>query len=170
MKPYIEELINDLQKAAEQANKSTQNKKQTDNDSLVKELCQPKEHHFGNPRKIEEIAGIPWAAFPPARLLSKEEKSYLSIAMQELLIAWGFYPDFPPRVPMHVRYPKLRQIWKSEQVYTGMGVNYIDVCEFNETTCPYPDYCNMCDLIREQEKLYNKLMQNRSDNQNSDKS
>ena len=167
MKPYIEELVNDLKEAAEQANKSTQNKKQKDNNSIVKELCQPREYHFGNPRKIEEIVGIPWAAFPPAKLLSEEEKSCLSKAMQELLNVWRFHPDFPPRVPMHLRYSMLRKIWKSEQVYTGMGINYIDVCEFKESTCPYPDYCNMCSLIKEQEKLYNELMKNRSDNQSS---
>ncbi|MFP4620318.1 MAG: hypothetical protein ACLFM7_03340 [Bacteroidales bacterium] len=169
MKPYIEELINDLKEAAEHANKSTKNRKKTDHDSLLKELCQPKEYHFGNPRKIEEIVGIPQAAFPPARLLSEEEKTALSKAMEELLNAWGFHPDFPPKLPMHLRYPKLREIWKSEQVYTGMGVNYIDVCEFEESSCPYPNYCNMCDLIREQEKLYNVLMQKRSDNKNSNR-
>lgn len=170
MKPYIEELINDLQEAAEQANKSVQNKKKTDNDSLLKELCQPKEYHFGNPHKIEEIVGIPRAAFPPPRLLTDEEKAGLSKAMERLLNAWGFHVDFPPRVPMHLRYWQLRKIWDSEQVYTGMGMNYIDVCEFNESSCPYPDYCTMCDLIKEQEKLYNKLIKNRSDNHNSDNS
>jgi hypothetical protein len=170
MKPYIEELINDLQEAAEQANKSERSKRNTAQDSLIKELCQPREYHFGNPRKIEEIAGIPKAAFPPPRLLSKEEKAELSKAMEDLLYAWGFYVDFPPKVPMYHRYWQLRKIWESEQVYTGMGINYIDVCEFNEATCPYPEHCNMCDLIKEQEKLYNQLMQNKSNNQNSDNS
>lgn len=169
MKPYIEELINDLKEAAEQGNQSERNKKEKNNNPLLNQLCQPKEYHFGNPRKLEEILGIPRAAFPPDRLLTKEEKTSLSKAMEELMQAWGFYADFPPRVPMHLRYPMLRKIWKSEQVYTGMGVNYIDVCEFEESTCPYPDYCNMCDLIREQEKLYHQLMKKRSDNNhNSD--
>ncbi len=169
MKPYIEELINDLQEAAEQANQREGSKKEKGKDTLLNQLCQPKEYHFGNPRKLEEILGIPRAAFPPDHLLTKEEKAGLSKAMEELMQAWGFYADFPPRVPMHLRYSMLRKIWKSEQVYTGMGVNYIDVCEFEESSCPYPNYCNMCNLIKEQEKLYNDLMKKRSNNQNSDK-
>jgi hypothetical protein len=169
MKPYIEELIRDIKEAENKAKQETEETEQQNNNSLLNQLCQPKEHHFGNPRTIEEIVGIPRAAFPPEHLLTTEEKANLSEVMERLLKAWNFYPDFPPRVPMDMRYKTLRQIWKSKQVYVGMGVNYIDVCEFEESTCPFPDYCNMCEKIKEQEKLYNQLMENRSNNRNSDK-
>ena len=164
MKPYIEELIRDIREAENKANQDREETEQQNNSSLLHQLCQPKEYHFGNPRKIEEIVGIPRAAFPPGQLLTIEEKAELSEAMEGLLKAWNFYPDFPPRVPKHMRYKTLKQIWNSKQVYVGMGVNYIDVCEFEESNCPFPNYCNMCEKIKEQEKLYNQLMQNRSNN------
>ena len=162
MKPYIEELIKDIEEFIKQANKSREEKTKANKNSLITQLCQSKEFHYGNPQKIEKIVGIPRAAFPPDRLLTKEEKENLSKAMEMLLNAWGFFPEFPPRLPFHKRYNKLRELWKSEQVYLGTGVNYIDICDFDDSNCPYRDYCNMCDLIKEQEKLYKDLMQNRN--------
>jgi hypothetical protein len=162
MRPYIEELINDINEAVEEADKDQEEKKKNGQDTVIQKLCQAKEYHYGNPRRIEKIVGIPWAAFPQDEKLNSQEKAGLARAMEKLLQAWGFYPDFPPRLPFHERYKKLREIWKKEQVYIGTGVNYIDVCEFKESTCAFSSYCHMCDLIREQEKLYNQLMQKRN--------
>jgi hypothetical protein len=161
MRPYLEELISDMQESEEKACKKrgeSDHTKGKDN-SRIEPMLLSHEDLYSNPRKLEDIVGIPQAAFPPAHLLSLREKATLSKSMQDLLNSWGFYPDFPEKLPWHMRYKHLRALWKSEQVYTGMGVNYIDVCDFNENNCPFPNHCTMCNQIREQEKLYNQLMQ-----------
>ncbi len=169
MKPYLEELISDIRESETKARKKQE---RTDH---TKDECSTRLDHmflslqdlYSNPRRIEEIVGIPQAAFPPENLLNLKEKATLAKSMEDLLNSWGFYPDFPPKVPRHMRYKHLRKIWKYQQAYTGMGVNYIDVCDLNEETCPFPHHCDMCDRIREQEKLYNQLMQKPNNNRNS---
>ncbi|HKL37746.1 MAG TPA: hypothetical protein VJ876_02560 [Bacteroidales bacterium] len=161
MRPYLEELISDMQESERKACRKrgegglTKGK----DSSRIEPMFLSHEDLYSNPRKLEDIVGIPQAAFPPAHLLSLREKAVLAKSMEGLLNSWNFHPDFPEKLPWHMRYKHLRALWKSEQVYTGMGINYIDVCDFNESHCPFPNHCAMCNKIREQEKLYNKLMQ-----------
>ena len=166
MRPYLEELISDMkeseQKACKKKGEGRQNQPQQT--SRVDRMFLSHEDLYSNPRRLEEIVGIPQAAFPPDHLLTLREKASLACSMEDLLNSWGFYPDFPDKLPRHMRYKHLRNLWKSEQVYTGMGVSYIDVCEFDDNKCPFPNHCSMCDQIREQEKLYNKLTQKSGNN------
>lgn len=174
MRPYLEELNSDIREAESKAKqKKTREHDQKDQkedecSSRVDQMFLSREDLLSRPRRLEEIVGIPQAAFPPEHLLSVREKATLARSMEDLLNSWGFFPDFPEQVPRHMRYKHLRSIWKNEQVFTGMGVNYIDVCDFKESTCPFPHHCNMCDKIREQEKLYNQLMKKHNNNRTSE--
>ncbi len=166
MRPYLEELISDIQESETKAKKKLGKQDQSQNEctSRLDHMFLSHEDLYSNPRRLEEIVGIPQAAFPPEHLLSLKEKATLAKSMEDLLNTWGFYPEFPEKVPRHMRYKHLRAMWKNEHAYTGMGINYIDVCNFEESTCPFPDHCDMCERIKEQEKLYNRLMQQSNDN------
>lgn len=161
MKPYIEDLIKEIKSAIEEAQqqKSTPDAQK---DLVNKNSAQDrKKYLYGNPATLEQITGIPKNALPPGYLINKKNKEELSILMEQLLNAWGFIPDFPEDFPTHKCYVFLRDIWNKSQVYIGTGPVYIDLCNFDENNCPFPDHCNMCDKIKEQEKLYNRLMNNK---------
>ena len=160
MKPYLEELISDIKESESKAKNKKGNQDHTGFKckTRIDQMFLSHEDLYSYPRRLEEIVGIPQAAFPPEHLLSLQEKATLAGYMEDLLNSWSFYPDFPERLPRHMRYKHLRAMWKNEQAYTGMGVNYIDVCNFEEKNCPFPHHCDMCEKIKEQEKLYNKLM------------
>jgi len=168
MKPYLEELISDIKESESKAKqKAGQAPRKSKCSSRVDQMFLSREDLYSSPRRLEEIVGIPQAAFPPEHLLNLREKATLARSMEDLLNSWGFYPDFPERLPRHMRYKHLRTIWKNEQAYTGMGVNYIDVCNFDENNCPFPHHCDMCDKIKEQEKLYHELMKKTNNNRTS---
>jgi len=169
MRPYLKELISDIKESESKANRKKGDQEQTETEcsSRVDKMFLSHQDLYSNPRRLEEIVGIPQAAFPPEHLLSLQEKATLARSMEDLLNSWGFYPDFPESLPRHMRYKHLRSIWKHEHAYTGMGVNYIDVCNFDENNCPFPHHCDMCNKIREQEKLYNELMKKTNNNRNS---
>lgn len=159
MKPYIKDLAKEIEEAIKEAKKTN---KPADAQKDLAHFNQPAEQKSflcGTPLLLEEITGIPANALPPDYLLSKEDKAYLSILLEKLIEAWGFIPDFPERLPKHLRYRHIRRIWNTQQVYLGMGKNnYIEFCDFDELNCPFTNYCDLCDQIKEQEKLYNRLM------------
>jgi hypothetical protein len=161
MRPYIEDLIEEVKKAAREAHQK--HAKPTD---AQKELtgqyqnCEKRSYLYGNPATLEEITGIPANSLPPFYLLSDEHKAELSNAMEELLEAWGFIADFPENFPSTERYKLLRGIWTTHQVYIGTSYTYIEFCNFDRNNCPFPHHCNMCEEIDKQEELYNRLMNN----------
>ena len=161
MKPYIEDLIKEIKAAIEEA----KNQKYSPNaqKALVNKEVKPnrRSYLYGNPATLEQITGIPFNALPPDYLICNEQKEELGGLMERLLGAWGFIPDFPPSLPAYKRYKFLRDIWKTSHVYLGTGPVYIDMCSFDENNCPFPNHCNMCDKIKEQEQLYNRLINNK---------
>ena len=159
MKPYIEDLIKEIKSAIEESKQHKKPDAQTD--LVTKNSARDKKYFlYGNPATLEQITGIPRNALPPGYLINEEDKEELSLLMEQLLNAWGFIPDFPGNFPIPKRYVFLRDIWNTSQVYIGSGPVYIDLCNFDENNCPFPEHCNMCDEIKEQEKFYNRLMNN----------
>mgnify|MGYP000397318801 CR=1 FL=1 len=158
MKPYIEDLKEEIKEAIREA----QNQKSTVN--VQKKLANGSDnldrrnYLYGNPATLEQITGIPTSAIPPGYLVENEQKEELARLMERLLNAWGFIPDFPESFPVYKRYKFLRDIWNTSHVYIGNGAVYIDMCNFDVNNCPFPDHCNMCEKIKEQEKLYNQLI------------
>ncbi len=148
MRPYIQELIKDINNIIDHCGNSYAF------DNLINQKSSSS--LFGNPKKIEEITGMPKDALPPDEQLNNKEKAALSKALEQLLQTFHFEAEFPVKVPWEVRYKHLRSIWNSQQVYLGMGENHIEFCDYDESNCPFPKYCNMCDDAKEQEKLFNK--------------
>jgi hypothetical protein len=161
MRPYIEDLIEEVRNAAKEVRR--QKKKSTDAQkdlACQNETYDKRNYLYGNPATLEEITGIPANALPPYYLLPDKHKAELSNAMEDLLEAWGFIADFPEAFPRTERYKLLRGIWTTHQVYIGTGYTYIEFCNFDRNNCPFPNHCNMCEEIDKQEELYNRLINN----------
>ena len=168
MRRYTRELIKEMQEAVRISKKLKQKLDIGEEQSsfMGKNAFNFRANHFGNPIKLEDIIGIPSEVFPPDHLITEEEKAELSRNMEELMNIWNFYPEFPEGLPDRLKYKHLKKAWATEQVYLGMGENKIEFCDYEETNCPFPSYCNLCEEIREQEQLYNRLMSARH-NQNN---
>jgi hypothetical protein len=149
MRPYIQELIKDIEDIINHCGNSYSF------DNWLNQM--PSSTLFGNPKKLEEITGMPKDALPPEEQLNNKEKAQLSKSLEKLLETFHFIADFPEKVPSEERYKHLRSVWNSQQVYLGMGENHIEFCEYDNNTCPFPKYCDLCNEIKEQERLYNKI-------------
>lgn len=161
MKPYIKDLIEEVRRAAKEAQR--EKTESTDAQKILagqNKAYDKRSYLYGNPATLEEITGIPANSLPPFYLLSDKQKAELSNAMEELLEAWGFIADFPEALPSTERYKLLRGIWTTHQVYIGTGYTYIEFCNFDRNNCPFPKHCNMCKEIDKQEELYNRLINN----------
>jgi hypothetical protein len=171
MRRYTSELINEMNEAV-RISRKLKKRLSCDNAEKNASFMGKNAFHFraknyGNPIKLEDIIGIPSEVLPPDNLLKKEEKAELSRIMIELMNIWNFFPEFPDNLPDHVKYKHLKKVWSSEQVYMGMGENKIEFCNYDDSQCPFIGFCSFCDDIKEQEKLYNQLIRERTNQSNS---
>ncbi len=163
MRRYTSELINEMKEAVRLSKRLKQKLDTGEKSSsyMGKNAFSFRASCYGNPIKLEDIVGIPSEVLPAENLLTSEEKAELSKIMIELMNIWNFHPEFPDELPDRLKYPHLKKVWASEQVYLGMGENKIEFCNYDETNCPFIGYCTFCDDIRKQERLYNQLKNNR---------
>ena len=163
MRRYASELISEMEEALRISKRLKKKLECDENNSsfMGKNAFNFRSNNYGNPLKLEDIIGIPSEVLPSENLLIQEEKAQLSRVMEKLMNIWNFQPEFPDELPDHLKYKHLKKVWASEQVYLGMGENKIEFCNYEESNCPFPDHCKFCDEIREQEKLYNMLIQYR---------
>ena len=149
MERYIEQLINDLRASACRV---------PDEDLSVffgedeDNLPFSEDYQHGPKRKLSDIVGIPSMSFPPEDQLSDSQTETLANEMELLLKAYYFYPDFPKGVPGRLRYRQLVRIWDDEYVFLTNGENHLEICNYDESNCPFPGYCDICSQIKKYRK------------------
>lgn len=146
MKRYLEQLINDMRESARNVSDEDltvffRNADDEDN------LPFSEDYQHGPRRKLSEIVGIPSMSFPPEDQLTDNQTEILAREMELLLKAYFFYPEFPSGVPGRLRYRHLIRIWDDEHVFLINGENHLEFCDYDETNCPFPGYCNICSQI-----------------------
>jgi hypothetical protein len=147
---YVEQLVEDLQKAIERAANPGQlkNGMGSSPQNFQDHISAVEQYLDGPTSKLSEIVGIDAAMFPPDDLLSDEQTGLLVPEMELLLNAFNFYPDFPQNkgeiVPSRLRYRALREKWDSEQTFVSFGEVHLEFCDYDEKSCPFPGYCSTC--------------------------
>ncbi len=148
MKRYLEQLIIDMRASAgnvpEEDLRVFFGNILDDDESPFSE-----EFQYGPRRKISEIVGIPSMSFPPEDQLTENQLEILAIEMEYLLKAYYFYPEFPNGVPGRLRYRQLLRIWGDEHVFLSNGEIPLEFCDYDESNCPFPGYCDICSNIKE---------------------
>jgi hypothetical protein len=147
MKRYLEQLISDMRASARNV---------PDEDLRVffgntfddEELPFSEKFIYGPRRKISDIVGIPSISFPPEHLLTENQLEILAIEMEYLLKAFYFYPEFPNGIPGRLRYRQLLRVWDDEHVFLANGEIPLEFCDYNESNCPFPGYCDICSNIK----------------------
>ena len=151
MQTYITQLLEDLTEAAKTKIEAPDYKLLNPNnpalkaglDYLVAWECAPYLTYF-------EVFGIPNEAFPPSEMLNEEQAKQVVEAIVNLLEVNTIEVGFPEILPSYqVLYRELRKEWQEKTMRIMPeedGMQGIDFCHYNGSTCPWGmDFCTCKD-------------------------
>lgn len=146
MERYIEQLIEDIRHSANSIPPPGELWKDVDmdNPNETEDISFAEQFINGEPQQLSLILGICKEQLPPPNQLRDAQVTLLLNEMVQLLQKFHFVPEFPEKAPDNLRYKVLRDHWDEEQVLVGGGQVHIEFCDYDETQCPFPGYCNMC--------------------------
>lgn len=155
MQRYIEQLIDDLRQAAEQAPPDIIDDPEIDDEEALEMELEEAERIVTGPfEKMSDILGIPKKMLPGPNRLNDEHVSLLVPEIEKLLNAYNFYPDYPEKVPYNLLYKALYDIWDDDFVKVNSGQYHIEFCDYDEDNCPFPGYCDYCsETFSDEEKV-----------------
>lgn len=146
---YIVQLVQDMRSSALNLPNPGEIS-EFDSESLPEELQMFKDvemYIHGTAKPIGQITGIDKDSFPELKKLNDAQAAFLLGEMMMLLMAYNFYPDFPEKLPEHIKYRILRENWNEEMIYTGSGQSHMEFCTYIPENCPFPEnYCQCRDF------------------------
>jgi hypothetical protein len=146
MKRYIEQLIEDIRRAGQNAPHLLEPKRKlTPEEEFERDMEEVERYVRGEQEKLSDILGIPLSVLPSPDKLTKSQLDILVNELNNLLNAYNFYPDFPENLPDELKYKALLGIWESDQTYMQSGMMHIEFCDYDQENCPFPGYCQSCD-------------------------
>ena len=157
---YVDQLAEDIQKAAERTTIYSQVKSQPDSigEDFQDPIAEVEEFLHGPKYKLSEIVGIEASTLPADHLLSDRQTGLLASKLEFLLNAFHFYPDFPTNngktVPPRLRYRAMRESWEYENPIVSSGEIHLEFCDYDETQCPFPGYCATCSELHESDEQF----------------
>ncbi|MFW6310099.1 MAG: hypothetical protein ACOC1D_03270 [Prolixibacteraceae bacterium] len=152
---YIEQLIKDIRKATFNIRPPRElwADADPDDEGVVEDLAYAEEFIYGEKEPVEKITGIKVGSLPPEERLTTKQQEVLAIELEKLLNYFNFRFEFPENLPVHMRYPWLRNFWQEERVALSFGESYVGLCDYDEENCPFPGYCTGCaDFAKEEEE------------------
>ena len=146
MERYIGQLIEDIRQAASKVPQPGKILKDVDmgNPDEAEEIFSAKQFINGEPQQLSQITGISKEQLPPPNQLLDTQVTLLLNEMVQLLQKFHFIPEFPEKAPDNLKYKALRDHWNEEHVIVSSGQVHIEFCNYDETQCPFPGYCNIC--------------------------
>jgi hypothetical protein len=171
MERYITQLISDIRQATWNLKPPHEIWEDVDPDNEVEleDISYVEEYVYGKPEKISAITSIATELLPYPEKLNEDQAGLLASELEKLLNFFHFYLDFPEDYPLHFRYPFIREIWDDEYVPLSFGESHIEFCDYDETICPFPGYCNTCKEVDEQMKHDEEIVKrNRSNDPDQD--
>ena len=149
MDRYIEQLIEDFNKAAAQAEP-----KEIDFGETYEEFEEAMlEIENEEPAPAQEILGVSHKELPPAKMLTDDQAERLIEAIVNALEAQGTSVTFPDygKAPVKIRYEALREHFK-DGFYSSPGW-VIDFCTGWCPDCAFVDYCDTSKEVWTKEEL-----------------
>jgi len=154
MERYIEQLIEDLHEVTRNMKLPHRISEETGADPYydvtLEDFSYIDEYLYGDKIPVSSITGIALELLPPADLLSNEQQALLATELENLLMYFHFYLDFPEDYPDHLRYSFILNFWKEEHVPMSIGEGHFNFCDYEEEHCPFPGYCDSCRIVAEQ--------------------
>ncbi|WP_114749008.1 hypothetical protein [Pleomorphovibrio marinus] len=146
MEEYIQQLIEDFRESAKKVpapGPFWENHKDETSESGLEDLAFVNQYVNGMPQKLSVIFGIDKVVLPPLEKLKSYQAACLYNEMLKLWHSYNFFPDFPKKLPPHLRYKFLRDYWESEQILVDKGEIHVEFCQYEPDLCPFP--CKYCD-------------------------
>ncbi len=102
----------------------------------------------GTPEKIASIVGIDKYHFPTSDKLSNKQIDKIYHAIEKLLLSYNLEFMFPEKVNNKIKYQFIIDHWNSEHIYCKQATVQIETCKFDESNCPFPGHCNVCESFK----------------------
>ena len=152
MKKYLNQLIEDMHKAAENLPVKPYLEISEDEECLRGVM----EYESTKPKPMQEWFGIDKANFPPAEKLSKDELKLMVAEILKLWNAYNFDAVLPENLPYDIAYKVLVDNFGKPVEWISEGTVGIEFCDYDEGNCPFPGYCNLCKNFSKENKTDNK--------------
>ena len=151
MERYLQQLVDDLKKAAKNAPqpKHSVNKPVNDEQSFLDHIKQVELYLHGPREKLSDIIGVPLSILPGDKKLTDSQLEILVDEMIKLWQAWNIHPEYPQGVPARMLYQAMRREWESEQSLMDGGMIHIGFCCELPEECAFPGYCEECEWLSE---------------------
>jgi ribosomal protein L22 len=143
MNIYIQQLLELIDEAQ---NKATA---PIDHHDLETEQYFAEEFLQGRPEMISKVVGINKYHFPSTDKLSDTQISILLEAIEKLLLAYNWEFMFPENVSEILKYQFIIDHWDSKHVFCQKAIVQIETCKFDESQCPFPGHCNVCQSFKD---------------------
>jgi len=148
MERYIEQLIEDIQKAAFNFRPPyviwSQFKVNSANDLELEDVATIEKQVNDKKKPLSTITGFDFGLLPPSGKLNSPQMARLAAELEKLLQIFHFALDFPENYPADLRYPFILMIWDKKFVPMPFGDFHIGFCDMKEDECPFPGYCTTC--------------------------
>lgn len=146
MVKYLRYLLSDVELAIQQAPPAPEN-------VLFPDFEEDDENGFDNSKlmRVDDVLGIPAAAFPPDKLLEDNQVTLLLESLQRLWKSWRVVGFLPERLNERQRYNAMLHAMLHEQVnwnYQSGGT--VKICHYDDGSfCPFGEngsYCHCKEL------------------------
>jgi len=149
MQRYVDQLIEDLEKAAKKPHTIPyiEPPEGFDEDLFIPELA------LTPYKTIEEWTGIDQISFPHSFRLSDEQVSIILLAIFKLLDSFNLkLVDRTDDIPNEILYDVLVEYWSDYVQYLPSSGFDLEVCTGDPETCPYLGFCNCDEDILNEDK------------------
>ena len=140
MKKYLNQLIEDMHKAAENLPVKPFLEISEDEECLRGVM----EYESTEPKPMQEWFGIDKINFPAAEKLKKEELELMVDEILKLWHAYNFDAVLPKNLPADVAYKVLLNNFDEPVIWVSEGTIGIEFCDYEPKNCPFPEEYCMC--------------------------
>ena len=148
MQKYIDQLIEDLEKAAQNPPKASfiEPPPHIEDDPVISELA------LVPFKTIEELTGIKQEVFPEIDDLQGDQWKRVNEAILKVFDSLNIeLVDAPPGIPPEWLYEVLTTNWQHEVQYLPSSGMDLELCTGDPMTCPYGDFCDCGEEWQEEE-------------------
>jgi len=139
---YLSQLTEDIRQAAQKASNQNADVLSDTNQSIEQHFQEVENYIYGPTSPLSKILGIKKNQLPPSEKLNIKQKAALYTEIEKLLNAFNFYPCFPEKLPIHLKYQVMRSRWDDQQVRMNCGQSHLEFCSYEPKECPFPAmYC-----------------------------
>jgi hypothetical protein len=139
MKRYVEQLLEDIEVAQNNADKAIAKWESINENNHPDDFFDPQPE---DGILLCDLFGLQRYFLPADSYLDDEEIQILVLSISQLWRAHGLIPVFTKNLPKRIKYNLLRDYW-NQRVFPNPGEKVdIELCDYEN--CPYCDGCPVC--------------------------